>query len=243
MARNRARRRGVAWCAGLAATLVVSLSGVALADGAEDAGSVEIVDADGSPLRNGGSSTPFRVQLPPAASCPGDSMHDEWRVQSFIVPTDADVTTLNYSVIGPDGPSQYALFDLGTRPYTNQLTMANGGDGVQGLISGVPMMSYGVLSPGMLPAGRYRIGISCTLFGETGRYWDTEIVLENAPDDTPAQFVWRLPDAPTYEPSDSDGGGMGRWIGLGLLLIGVGLIGGVFVARARSHRDLSKEST
>lgn len=242
MARERGVGRGTAWGVALAAALVLWLGGAVFADGAEDAGSVEIVDADGAPLRNGGSATPFRVQLPPAASCPGDSMSDQWRVQSFVVPIDADVTTLHYGVIGPDGPSQYALFDIGTRPYANQLTMANGGPGVQGLISGVPVMSFGVLTPGLLPAGRYRIGIACTLFGETGRYWDTEIVLEDAPDDAPAQFVWRLPDAPRYEPSN-DEGGVRRWLGLGLMLVGVGLIGWVLVARARSHRQFSKEST
>jgi hypothetical protein len=165
-----------------------------------DVGDVLVVDRSGQPLRNGGSTTEFSLQLPLDATCPGDSMIDQWRVQSFIIPAAVAPADIRYGVIGPEGDAQYALFAVDTRPLAQQLTLPNQVAGKPAGIGGVPLLSFAVMSPGMLPPGAYRIGIACTLFGETARYWDADIVLETDPNDRPAQFVWRLPDAPRYTP-------------------------------------------
>jgi hypothetical protein len=209
---------------------------------AEDLGDLVVLDVDGAPLRNGGSATEFSLQMPPDATCPGDSMSDQWRVQSFISPAADDIGSLHYGVIGPDGPAQYALFAVDTKPFAQQLTLANDSPGQPGRIGGVPLMSFAVMTPGLLPAGRYRIGIACTLFGATAHYWDTEIVLEDSPGDVPAQFTWRLPDAPLYQPPEPSSSPW-RWVGGVLVLGGVFVVGWALVSRSRSARPTAEESS
>ncbi len=184
----------------VATTVVVAGPTAVQADEGGDVGDVLVVDRAGQPLRNGGSTTEFSLQLPTDAACPGDSMIDQWRVQSFIVPMAVDPVDIRYGVIGPEGDAQYALFAVDTRPLAQQLTLPNQVGGKPAGIGGVPLLSFAVMSPGMLPPGAYRIGIACTLFGDTAHYWDADIVLEADPNDRPAQFVWRLPDAPRYTP-------------------------------------------
>jgi hypothetical protein len=214
----------------------------ARAEDAVDLGDLVVLDVDGAPLRNGGSATEFSLQMPPDATCPGDSMSDQWRVQSFVAPAADDIGSLHYGVIGPDGPAQYALFAVDTKPFAHQLTLANAAAGQPGRIGGVPLMSFAVMTPGLLPAGRYRIGIACTLFGATAHYWDTEIVLEDSPGDVPAQFTWRLPDAPLYQPPEPWSSPW-RWVGGVLVLGGVFVVGWALVSRSRSARPTAEESS
>jgi hypothetical protein len=93
----------------------------------------------------------------------------------------------------------------------------------------------------MLPAGEYRLGISCTYFGDTAQYWDADIVIEDAADDQPAGFVWRLPEAPTYVPPEAPFPWM-RVTGLVLLVLGP-LLALVLIRRSRSSSNPSKETS
>lgn len=149
-----------------------------------------------SALAGGVSATQFELQLPADASCPGDSLHDQWRVQSFIIPVAGDPGAIAYGVNGPEGKNQYALYELNTSPYTDILTRANSTAGAPGAVNAVPALSFAVFPPGTLPTGRYRMGIACTFFRETAQYWDTEVDLTATPDDEPGQMIWRLVDPP-----------------------------------------------
>lgn len=238
-------QRGLAaWLVGSVVMLLAIGPSQAQAEDAVDAGDLVILDIDGTPLRNGGSATDFSLQMPSGAACPGDSMNDQWRVQSFIIPAADDIGAVEYGVVGPKGLAQRPLYELDTRRFVNQLTLPNLTTGQPGLIGGVPLMNFAPVSPGTFPPGRYRIGIACTLFKDNGPYWDTEIVIENSPDDSPAGFTWRLPEAPSYE-APRDSGSLRRWLGIGLLVIGGATVTWAVVSRSLSsfRRKTSKEST
>src|SRR5262249_3680255 len=49
------------------------------------------------------SDTPFTIYLPHGAACPGDSFHDNWRVQSYILPIEDDLAAIRFSGVGPEG--------------------------------------------------------------------------------------------------------------------------------------------
>lgn len=159
-----------------------------------DGGEAAIVKAgDGSPITQGDPDTAFSLAVPQGTSCPGDSMHDQWRVQTFMVPSDVDLGNLSYGVIGPEGEHQYALFgaDPSARSYANILTQANAFPGQPGLIDVLVPFNFAIVASESLPSGSYRIGFACTYFGSTATYWDTEVVVTNA-----GSFRWRLASAP-----------------------------------------------
>jgi hypothetical protein len=195
-----------------------------------DEGSVVVVTPDGVPMDNGGSATPFSLLLPEGAACPGDSASKNWYVQSFLIPVDDDPGTIEYGVIGPEG-DQFPLYAFDTRPYAHQLTRVSSSPDDPGVIPLLPELTFSVFPPEYIPAGEYRIGIACTFFRQTARYWDTEIVIARDPTDEPAQITWRLPAAEPYvAPSESR-----PW--LVVVLIGVGLAAlGVFFALRRQPR-------
>lgn len=174
---------------------------------ARRAGDVRVVD-EGSrsrDLQRGGSATEFALRPPDGASCPGDSQNDQWRVNTFIVPVDDDPGTLKYSVIGPTGTNQSAVWGTDFTPVLNQFTVPNDQPGKPGLIDRLRPMSYGVFQPRTLADGTYKIGVACTYFGWTADYWDTEIVITNTPSDEPAQLTWRLSSASAVAPETSSG--------------------------------------
>jgi hypothetical protein len=161
-------------------------------------GDVAVVDVNkrSAQVPHGGSATEFSLEPPSGAMCPGDSMNDSWRVQTFIIPAAADPGTIQYGVNGPTGEHQYSVYDKFTAPVVDYLTVPNPGPGQPGRIDMLPPMSFAVFPPGELPDGRYRIGIACTYFGKTANYWDTEILLAASAGDKPAHLVWRLAVAP-----------------------------------------------
>jgi hypothetical protein len=160
-------------------------------------GDVQIVDPArrGVEVDRGGSSTEFTLEPPAASECPGDSEHDSWRVQTFMVPADVDPGTIVF-VIGPTGEGQYPVYDKFTEPYVDRVTIPNAGAGLPARIDALPPMNFEVFPPGLLADGTYRIGIACSYFGATADYWDTQIIITSSPDDKPAQLVWRLAGTP-----------------------------------------------
>lgn len=224
----------------LAPVAVMALTSFVLSAGASptpvvplDRGEAAIVKAgDGSPIAQGGPDTAFSLAVPQGTSCPGDSMHDQWRVQTFMVPSDVDLGNLSYGVIGPEGEYQYALFgaDSSARSYANVLTQANAVAGQPGLIDGLVPFNFAIVASESLPSGSYRIGFACTYFGSTATYWDTEIVVTND-----GSFRWRLASAPESV-LDTTASSKG-WIP-GAVLAGVLTIV-VLVAAIRRHRTAS----
>jgi len=187
-----------------------------------DLGSVEIITPQGEPLSSGGSSTLYSLRLPDDAACPGDSASGNWLVQSFLIPVGDDPGAIKYGVVGPED-TQFPLFAFDTRPYVHQVTQVSSSTEAPGVISLLPALTFSVFEPGYIPPGTYRIGVACTFFRATARYWDTEIVIEAQPDDTPAQLTWRAPEAAPFVPA-SDGP-----TGRNLLLIG-GIIAALVAA-------------
>jgi len=191
--------------AGMVATVglagVTSLAGVAEAQG-QRAGDVVVIDGtNGSELlTSGGGATSFSLRLPEAASCPGDSANDNYRVQTFIVPVADDPATLTYESQKPAGEGRWALYDVNTSPYVQVLTEVASAPGEPGRITPLSQLSFAVFPPGTFPDGRYRIGVACTQWSETVQYWDTEIdiVADSGADPAgdPAQLRWAVVGAP-----------------------------------------------
>jgi hypothetical protein len=206
------------------------------------AGDAAVVAAGdhGATLDHGGSTTTFTIALPSGADCPGDSEHEQWRVQSFLVPIGDDPGTLRYGIVGPQGTNQYALYDVDTHPFVDVLTPPNAVSGRHGAIPAIPAIDFAVFPPGLLPPGRYRVGIACTLFRVTATYWDTEIVIAADVADHPAQLTWRSAAATTGS-GNSTGAGS-RLTSIPVLLVAVlaaaGATAGTIAVRRRSRRSL-----
>lgn len=162
----------------------------------EDVGDVVIVDANDqtTELDHGGNDDVFSLRLPDGSTCPGDSVNDQWRTQSFIIPISDDPVAIRYGAIGPEpvGNGRYAMFMADTRPYVHQLTRPNPGPGQPGVISTIPPLSFAVVAGEQIPPGLYRIGIACTYFGTTTKYWDAEIVITASYDNQSGVLAWRL---------------------------------------------------
>lgn len=171
------------------------------ADVADDAGDAMVVAGAGSTqhMTEGGSATEFSLRLPEDASCPGDSANDNYRVQSFVVPTSIGPEGVEYDGLGPK-PNAYGdwatfrqpLYDTATAAFDTAQTADNPGPGRPGKIVNLPMFTFDVYRPGELPAGRYHVGIACTLFNRPVRYWDTELVVVDSPADQPARITWMV---------------------------------------------------
>ena len=203
------------WPQALTATTIVGVAlsfGVPITSATVDApvrsGDVVVVSSsDGShELTHGGSATAFSLRLPAGASCPGDSANDQWRVQSFVVPATDDPSTFKYTSVAPAGDGRYALYDAQTHPLINSLTQENLAPGHPGVIPAIPPLSFAVFPPGTVPSGTYRVGIACTLFRATAKYWDTQLVVTATPRDKPGQLVWRLARLPAIAINDSSNG-------------------------------------
>lgn len=164
------------------------------------AGGVEIVTERGSttPRDSGGSATPFSLRLPEGAACPGDSANAGYRVQSFIVPATVDPGGLQYNSIGPVGQGMYSLFDVFTRTYAQEQTENAQHEGEPGMIVNLPSFNYAVVPRGSLRDGTYHIGIACSHYNATVKYWSTDIALTNTAQDEPAGLLWHVVGSPSH---------------------------------------------
>jgi hypothetical protein len=182
------RRSLVALIAVAISAFLVLGAGPARAAG-ERAGDVVVVDENGAVATEGGSATPFGLRLPSGAACPGDSADESYRVEVFLVPEGTDLGTVVYGELAPEVEGGSSLWDTNTNVFDGELT-SDAPPGEPGLIVNLPNFSFAVLYPGELAAGDYRIGVACSLFNNTERYWDTSFSITEDASDQPAQFVW-----------------------------------------------------
>ncbi len=241
----RRRWHGVLTCAVfVAATWSLSGSpGLAAVDKPVDAGDVAVVNADNrsKEIVRGESATAFSVRLPDGARCPGDSANDQWRVQSFLIPSIDDPVDIRYGPIGPDpvGNGRYALFGVDTVPFVHKLTIRNPVPGAPGEIPALPSFSFAVVAGERIPNGSYRIGVACSYFGRTALYWDTEVVISGSGDGS--HLSWRLTSAPEH--AERSNSRSFRWIivaCIGLIVATVGVF--FWRRRGRPTTTLNKES-
>ncbi len=183
------------WIA-LLASGVWALSGSAAHAGDPVDGGRAIIDPT-----EGGSRTAFTLQIPDGATCSGDSANDSYRVNSYMVPAAVEPASVTFDGLGPTPLAfedydtfRQPLFDRESNSYVSAQTADALEPGLPGPIINIPEFDLAVYEPGDLPAGRYHIGIMCTLFNEVVTIWDTEIVVSDAPDDEPAQIRWRVAD-------------------------------------------------
>lgn len=202
-----------------------------------DMGTIEVIEGGGSsePSGGGGSETTFSLRIPGTPECPGDSADENYRIQSFIVPADVDPASLRYFSVMPVGEGRYALYDVFTSPYIQALTAKATKPGGPGPIVNIPDLNFAVFPPGRLPPGRYTIGIACSLFNETVRFWDTDIQLSSAPDDQPGQMRWRVLDTPADAAGSDDPPTWVPLVGLAVLAVG----GAIVVRRRRAGEPVA----
>ncbi|HVT78001.1 MAG TPA: hypothetical protein VHD87_13285 [Acidimicrobiales bacterium] len=182
---------GVVWLA--------TLVGPAFAVVGPRAGRAVVVGTDFvTPLKGGNSKTKFSLAVPRGSACQGDSADGQYRVQSFLVPAKVNVGTLLFQDLKPQADDSFVLYDTATLPYWNTFTDKADTKGGPGRIIDIPVLSFAVFGeqPGLLKPGRYQVGVACTLFAKTTRYWSSDIVITADPHDEPAHIAWRVVDPP-----------------------------------------------
>lgn len=198
-------RAGAALCALM---LVVSLGSAVTGDPRAGAAAVDggalTVNQGGSnplvPITSGGSSTAFYLAPPSGAACPGDSATGGYRVQSYMVPSTVDPTTLTFGLTGPSPTGEGADFrqplwtSLGST-WVNKTTAVT-----TGLLLNLPTISFAWATSGLttLPAGTYNLGFACTknAGAQLDKYWNVQLTVAASAGD-PLGFAWSVPAVTT----------------------------------------------
>ena len=191
-------------------------------------------------VTHGDASTVFSLKLPAGSTCPGDSANDQWRIQTFLVPSTEDPTKIRYANIGPDpaGNGRYAMFGIDTVPFVHGYTQRNTAMGQPGIIPAFPPFDLQVAAGEKIPSGTYLIGVACTYFGKTSPYWTNEVIITESPDAKPGKLVWRLASEPASvnDPVRSSGVPTAIVFGGGTAAL---VLGWVFWRRRRTSLSLT----
>jgi hypothetical protein len=153
----------------------------------------------GKQIAGGTGSTSFSFELNGKSECQGDSADGNYRVQSFIVPETVDPKTLSFESTKPAGEGYWALYDVNTRPYVQDLTSIADDLNGPGRIDSIPQLSFAVFPPGTLMPGVYRMGIACSIMNDATRIWETTIEINEDPNDSPANIRWAVIGGTTSE--------------------------------------------
>jgi len=195
------------------------------------AGAAEITQpGQATPLRAGGSATPFGIALPPGARCPGDSAHRGYHVFSFLVPAGTSPATVRFTDIPTRGLGYFAggvyVGALNTAEFTGQVVELPTG------------LSLARLTPTqLLPRGAPRAtwegGIACAdATGTVSNYWDTTLVFTARRAD-PGGFTWSVTGAGAV----ISPGSAVPWVPVGLLVVAVALAAGAVAYRHRGSGE------
>lgn len=216
------------------AVLTAGASGAG-ATGERAGDAVIVAGGTGSSTMGGDGQSPFSIRLPDGAACPGDSAESQYRVQSFLAPEAVDPGSLVYKGLRPRADGAWALYETSTRTYMNAATDMASTAGGEGAIINLPSFSFAVFDPGMIAPGRYHIGIACSLWTETERYWSTMIEV-TVDDDDAAGIAWTVLEvAGGASGADDTGSSAASPIFVGAIVavaVGVGV-----VVRRRSSVD------
>jgi len=186
-ARRNWRNFGVAGSALSAVMLVVSvvtsLSVQALPAGTPPTPGLSFSVQSGSP------ATTFAINLPAGSNtCPGDTATNGYRWNTFLVPSTVDAAALTYNSNGPVAPAGVTfakpLYSSTNTPGVNRATAPS--TGVVLTSSLVFGFNYFTFQPEGLPAGVYKLGIACTLTGETKSFWQGYLTVTGPP----TTFAW-----------------------------------------------------
>ena len=186
--------------------MIIQLAGASLASASvsdADSSSVVVVAGDGpnagKQIADGKGSTSFSFVLQGKSECQGDSAEGNYRIQSFIVPQTVDPKTLTFESTKPAGEGNWALYDVNTRPYVQDLTSVAGAPDKPGRIDSIPQLSFAVFPPGTLAPGLYKMGIACSLMNDATRIWETTIEISEDTSDSPANIRWTVIGGVTAE--------------------------------------------
>ncbi len=123
-----------------------------------------------------------------------------------MVPESVTPTDVTYDGLGPapqryrgDGSFQMPLYQEDSASFVSVQTADAERPGDPGVIVDLPRFDFDVYAPGDVPAGRYHVGIACTLLNEITRVWDAEVVVTEDPADEPAQLRWSVVG---FDPAD-----------------------------------------
>jgi titin len=180
---------------------LIGLAQAAFANGVRSGDALPIDPHTLAPVASGGSATAWTLNLPPQASCSGDSATQGYHVYSFLVPSPVDPGTLTFNP--STGPSSgFPLVDNTGSPYLAANTAA-----VTGQIVQIPTFNFNLFASTTqggtklaTPPGNYRYGIACAdTNGRPDRYWDRVLTFTASGGD-PNGETWTtaaVPGAPT----------------------------------------------
>jgi len=212
VARVAARTATIACAVGLGITIWgMSLSGVPVASAAAVAGSAQVIapldgnPGAGDPLIAGGSSTPFSLRLPTGAACSGDSANDDYRVQSYMVPSSVNPSSLTFDASGPIPNGLGAAFGqplytpLGSS-YVNAQTASATTPPGPGPVVNIPAFDFGVFEPGHILPATFNLGIACTVGSASAtqldKFWNVQVTFTTTAADQPAGVTWTASETP-----------------------------------------------
>jgi hypothetical protein len=205
---------GAAVLLGAAALAAPSPAGAAVVTGNE----AIVQPGTLTPLRSGGSSTPYGIALPNGAACPGDTAHDQYRVYSYLIPAGVNLESVSYK---GDLPHRWYGF-IAYGAYFGAINTAEG----TGQIIGIPpAFTFSRLTPSELfnsqttSSATWEGGIACVnTHGVVTDAWNTQFrFVRDATD--PGGFRWTAEDAGSI--SSSSGGKSWLWIGVALVALSV----------------------
>jgi len=224
--------------------LQLPVADVSLASASEtdaNSNSVVVVAGDGpnagKQIADGKGSTSFSFLLQGKSECQGDSADGNYRIQSFIVPETVDPKTLTFQSTKPAGEGNWALYDVNTRPYVQDLTSVADAPDKPGRIDSIPQLSFAVFPPGTLAPGIYKMGIACSLMNDATRIWETTIEISEDANDSPANIRWAVIGSVASEGESNPA----ALLALGVVAVALaGLISYKFLEQKRVKNGINK---
>lgn len=193
--------RRAAACAALTCGVVLAATTTGLAVSSR-AGDVRILEANSHlPVSSLRSTDQFWLQPTGDPACPGDSMHDQWRIQGFLIPESVDPAGVHYGAESPKVPGGFGLWDWRGNNFAQILLKANSVANQPGYLNSIDMLSMKFYPAGTVAPGRYRLGVACTLWRDTHRYWDVGITVSAPAAD--GTFRWTVDGVAATTSSDS----------------------------------------
>ena len=144
---------------------------------------------DGTVITSGGSATEFAVKPPQNSACDGSGPAG-YRWHMFIVANAVDIGSLTFDAAGPSTSGAgftSPMYSVAGDPVTVKFPASS----PDGLISGIPTVSFAAFSKGAFPAGTYQVGIACTKAGANLGYWASPMTFTTSATD-PLGLTWSV---------------------------------------------------